>query len=373
MTPVFRELRPDEQAACLDLWAQVFTPSRDYFERYFQDALWQPRYTRVCEVDGRLAAAVQLVRRPVRLANGHTLWMAGVANVATLPDYRGRGYASQLLQDLQRVMDAEDFAFGLLFTGIHDFYGRLGWERLPLPLYEATPTPVDIAGWRFRVAEPDELTHLQRWYAAFYADHPLSVARDDAYWRIWTRWDDPKWRSKFYLAEDSGGAPRGYLALETYHEADEQGNRIVSGIGLAELGCDPTDDEAVRALIGFASQTAHLAGVSLSIFLPEADMQRFIRPLLPDVRWIGQGSAMVRVCNWERVYEALGGGLGEMPRSVAEASHSSATCTGETPVPQAVALALLLGLPAPDGAPVSPELRARYPLRPACYSPVDSF
>ncbi|GIV07377.1 MAG: hypothetical protein KatS3mg017_0579 [Fimbriimonadales bacterium] len=27
MTPVFRDLRPDEQAECLDLWAQVFSPS----------------------------------------------------------------------------------------------------------------------------------------------------------------------------------------------------------------------------------------------------------------------------------------------------------------------------------------------------------
>jgi predicted acetyltransferase len=141
MTPQFRALRPQEQAECLDLWAQVFSPSHDYFERYFRDPLWQPDYTRVCVLEGRLVAAMQVVRRPVRLANGATLWMAGIANVATLPDYRGRGYASQLLRDLHTVMDAEDFAFGLLFTGIHDFYARLGWERLPLPLYQATPAP----------------------------------------------------------------------------------------------------------------------------------------------------------------------------------------------------------------------------------------
>jgi hypothetical protein len=231
--------------------------------------------------------------------------MAGIANVATLPDYRGHGFASQLLRDLHAVMDAEDFAFGLLFTGIHDFYARLGWERLPLPLYQATPAPVDLGGWRFRVAEPDDLPRLQRWYDAFYADHPLTVARDDAYWRIWTRWDDPTWRAKFYLAEDPAGVPRGYLALETYHGRDEQGNRIVEGVGLAELGADPADAEAVRMLIGFASQTAHMAGARLDIFLPEADIQRWVRPLLSEVRWVGQGSAMVRVCCWQTVYDAL--------------------------------------------------------------------
>ena len=67
MSPQFRALRPDEQAECLDLWARVFSPSHDYFERYFRDPHWQPDYTRVCVVDGRLVAAVQVVRRPVRL------------------------------------------------------------------------------------------------------------------------------------------------------------------------------------------------------------------------------------------------------------------------------------------------------------------
>jgi GNAT superfamily N-acetyltransferase len=355
-----RALRYEEQEACLSLWTRVFSPGNDYFERYFRDPLWKPDYTRVYEVDGLLVAAMQLVRRPVRLANGKTLWMAGIANVATLPDYRGHGFASQLMRDLHAVMDAEDFAFGLLFTGIHEFYARLGWERLPLPLYQATPAPVDLSGWRFRVAEPNDLPRLQRWYDAFYADHPLTVARDDAYWRLWTRWDDPTWRAKFYLAEDPAGVPRGYLALETHYGTDEQGNRVVEGIDLAELGADPTDAEAVRMLVGFASQTAHMAGAELQIYLPEADIQRWVRPLLPDVRWVGQGSAMARICRWQTIYDALEALGAPAPESL-------------TQVGQAGALALLMGLPDPPQVSIPADWRALSPLRPACYSPVDSF
>ncbi len=360
MNPVFRALHPEEQAECLDLWARVFSPSHDYFERYFRDPLWQPHYTRVCEVGDRLVAAMQMVRRPVRLRNGQTLWMAGIANVATLPEYRGRGFASHLLQDLHAVMDAEEFAFGLLFTGIHDFYGRHGWERLPLPLYEATPALTDLAGWRFRVAEPDDLPFIQRWYEAFYSDHPLSAQRDDAYWRIWTRWDDPKWRSKFYLAEDSSGTARGYVALETHYATDSQGNRVVRAISLAELGSASGDTDTRRALIGFASQTAHMAGASLEIYLPETDIQQLVRPMLPDVQWLGQGSAMVRVCCWESLYDAL------EPLSTPAPENLAA-------LGQAGALALLFGLPAPESVTIPPHLRERYPTRPACYSPVDSF
>ncbi|GIV07378.1 MAG: hypothetical protein KatS3mg017_0580 [Fimbriimonadales bacterium] len=175
----------------------------------------------------------------------------------------------------------------------------------------------------------------------FYADHPLSVLRDDAYWRVWTRWDDPQWRRKFYLAEDNRGAPRGYLALETHSGTDQQGNRVVQEVSLAEMGCEPDDSEAARMLIGFASQMAHMAGAKLLLFLPESDIERFVRPLLPEVRWIGNGSAMVRVCNG-----------------------------GSEP---AVVLALTFGLPTPESASIPFELRERYPVRPACYSLVDSF
>ena len=355
-----RAIRPEEQEACLNLWERVFAPGGAYFERYFRDSLWKPEYTRVYEVDGQLAAAVQMVRRPVRLANGKTLWMAGIANVATLPDYRGHGFASQLLRDLHAVMDVEDFAFGLLFTGIHDFYARLGWERLPLPLYRATPAPMDLGGWRFRAATHDDLPRLQRWYDAFYADHPLTVVRDDAYWRIWTRWDDPTWRAKFYLAEDPTGVPRGYLALETYYGTDAQGNRVVEGVGLAELGTDPTDAEAVRMLVGFASQTAHMANAELQIHLPESDVQRRVRPLLSEVRWVGPGGAMVRVCCWQTGYDALESLGAPAPEGLAQ-------------VGQAGALALLLGLPDPPQVNLPADWRTRYPNRLACYSPVDSF
>ncbi|MCS7273670.1 MAG: GNAT family N-acetyltransferase [Fimbriimonadales bacterium] len=360
MTPIFRALRPKEQQACIELWARVFTPGSDFFSRYFADPWWQPHYTRVCEVDGQLVAAVQIVRRPIRLRAGYTLWMAGIANVATLPAYRGQGFASRLMQEAQAVMDSEDFAFGLLFTGIRDFYARLGWETLPLPLYEGEPVAGDLGNWRFRVAREEDLPHLQRWYEALYADRPLSVVRNDAYWRVWTRWEDAEWRHKFYLAEDPQGTLRGYVVLETRYESDEQGNRTLQAVSVAELAAAPEDIEAQRMLVGYASQTAHMAGVPLEIYLPEADVERLVRPLLARVEWMGQGGAMVRVCNWQIIREAFEALDAPAPENLSALG-------------QANALALLLGLPLPDSNSLASELRQRYPIRPACYSPVDSF
>jgi hypothetical protein len=103
-----------------------------------------------------------------------------------------------------------------------------------------------------------------------------------------------------------------------------------------------------------------MAGAYLDIFLPEADIERWVRPLLSDVRWVGQGSAMVRVCCWQTVYDALESLRAPAPENLAQ-------------VGQAGALALLLGLPDPSQVTIPAEWRTRYPVRPACYSPVDSF
>lgn len=356
MTPQFRALEPHEQPACLQLWTQVFSPGADYFVRYFEEPLWKPEYTRVCEVDGRLVSAVQIVRRAVRL-NGQAVPMAGIANVATLPEYRGRGFSTQLMRDAQRVMDAEDFLFGLLFTGIHDFYARLGWERVPFPLWSATPQPLALDGWRFRTAEPDDLPRVQVWYAQSYADHPLSVVRDDAYWRIWTRWDDPNWRRAFYIAEDSLTA-RGYVVLETHHRTLPDGTRRVSTISVQEVGAAPNDTEAFQKLIGFAIQMAVSAEAeAIRFFLPRSDVERWVRPFLPDVAPQPMGSAMVRVGVPERLWEAFEP-FGAQARTAAQK------------LPPALALAWLFGLELPE---IPDELYTLLPPRPACYSPVDSF
>ncbi|MDM7460991.1 MAG: hypothetical protein P3X24_004990, partial [bacterium] len=141
---------------------------------------------------------------------------------------------------------------------------------------------------------------------------------------------------------------------------DSHGNRVVSAISLVELGSASDDADTLHALVRFASQTAYQTGASLEIYLPEPDLQRFAHPQLPQVQWLGQGSAMVRVCRWETLHDAL--------------EHLSAPAPENLAVlGQARALALLFGLPTPEALMIPPPLRERYPTQPACYSPVDSF
>ncbi len=361
MTPRFRTLRLNEQEECLQLWTRIFTPGEDYFVRYFLDPLWKPDYTRVCELDGRLIATVQIVRRAVRL-NGHTVWMAGIANVATLPDYRGRGLASQLMRDAHTVIDSEDFTFALLFTGIHDFYARLGWEPLTVQVPVAPPGPAALNDrWRFRAAEPHDLPLVQRWHERTYADHPFTVVRDETYWRVWLRWDDPNWRRGFYIAEYDG-EPRGYLGIETHHCQLDDGSTRVEALSLIEMGMEQADDESVDALVGFVNAVALQAGADYVRWcVPVRDSERWLQPRLDRLVRMPVRLPMVRIGKHERLRDAFER-LGAPPPAELESLSG------------AQALRLLFGLYDDSDLPDLPRtLTTRYPPRPAIYLPTDSF
>lgn len=125
-----REIREAELEECLALWCTVFhNDTSEYFERYFYgDAAFEPKYTRVAVLDGRIVSAVHIVKRLVACGEC-TFTMGGIANVATLPEARGRGLASECLRQAIEVMRADAMDFSTLGTGIPGFYSRFGWER----------------------------------------------------------------------------------------------------------------------------------------------------------------------------------------------------------------------------------------------------
>ena len=53
--------------------------------------------------------------------------MGGIANVATLPEFRGKGYSTACLKQTIAVMEGDAMDFSLLFTGINGYYERQGY------------------------------------------------------------------------------------------------------------------------------------------------------------------------------------------------------------------------------------------------------
>ena len=82
---------------------------------------------RVLERDGRIVshAAIFPCRFVLRKAR---LKMAVIVLVATSVEHRRCGYAARLMLDLRRTLHDETYDLGILWTGIADFYRKLGWQ-----------------------------------------------------------------------------------------------------------------------------------------------------------------------------------------------------------------------------------------------------
>lgn len=356
----YRAIQVGEEPACIDLWKSVFRASQDYFPRYFADPHWKPDYTRVCAVEGQLVAAVQIVRRWVHV-HGEMLPMAGIANVATLPEHRGKGHSTRLLKEANAVMDTEDFLFGLLFTGIQDFYARLGWSSMPGSEWIAPPSSCELPEWIFREAQEEDIPRLAYFHSLFSARLNGTVHRDQDYWREWVLMGRPEWRQGFYLVEREGEI-RGYLRIKQYPKRDEQGQEFgVEEVALSEVGVDPSDSDALQAIIGFAIDGAYRVNADrCAIDLPNQGFESLIHSVSPQALPQTDEGAMVRLCSYERLLNAL------------ERVAPDPVPVELIPADSAKALRLLLGGCEPNDDYPEP-LPKFFPPRPMHYWNVDGF
>lgn len=357
----FNNLQPGDETECIELWTSVFGASRGYFERYlWSDKNWKPIYTRLCKVDGKIVSAVQIVRRTIRV-RGQKVSIAGIANVATHPQHRGQGYSTRLMEEAQSVIDEEDFVFGLLFTGIHDFYRRLGWHAMPDGEWIAGTAPGDLSGWSFRESEEADLQLVMRWYEEFNTHHSGSVVRDEDYWHGWRRWNDPGWRSGTYIVERDG-QPSGYVWIAQHNQRDDSGQVAgVKSVEAREMGCALSDKETLCATLRFTADTAYrLNAGHVEISLPERGYRQILKEILPDAAYHTGGGAMVRVGNRNRLIDAF--------RLIHPEIQQE-----QVPEHPETALRLLLGNyeELPEG--VDPEIGSYFPPSPVIYWEGDGF
>ena len=94
------------------------------------------------EEDGTLVSHIQVVEKRLRTAAGPQS-TAGIANVATHPSHRGRGYATRLLEKAMRDYAAKGFPLTALVTdfasGPQRIYRRLGYVDVCVDTYAVAP------------------------------------------------------------------------------------------------------------------------------------------------------------------------------------------------------------------------------------------
>lgn len=269
-----RSLREGEGNAILDLWDVGFDDtSRAYFERYLTDPSWRWEDTVVCEVEGRLVSAVHAVRRRVRSLVGE-LGLAGIANVATHPDFRGKGYNTACFHELLTRLEADPtLDFCLLGTDIFSYYARFGFERWEFAGREGTPVGAVRSsedGLQVRAATPADLDAMRSLYEHYNHQRPFTLVRPEAYWEEWMHLDF----GQVLLATDDQGTPLGYALHRVEDEV----------LLIEELAAQGEEHRVLEALLVEATRRARTHGVTrLRLLAPLDDtLQEVTNTLLVD-------------------------------------------------------------------------------------------
>ncbi len=313
MTVEYRALKESERTECLDLWYTVWpSDNRGYFERYFYgDIEWLPYYTQVAVENDRLVSAVHICKRTVPCGD-LLLTMGGIANVATLPDYRGKGYNTGCLKNAIGVMEADAMDFSLLFTGIHDYYGRLGYSKISRRSYHGaikqafSPPEHDVI---VRPVEAGDLPAIREIYTEYNRSRPITVQRSDAYWRDWLKITPEKIPDHFYAALGNDSRVLGYARCGTFKSAVPYGPEE-AGVRLTEFGVSDTQKNAqatTHALMEYVAKRFLETGsknIRLDI-APEPDVLNALKNVVDEVEVSPSNSGMVRLLHRENLSRGI--------------------------------------------------------------------
>jgi predicted N-acetyltransferase YhbS len=246
-----RRATAEDVEPILDLLAHYDVP-RSYFEPfYLNDPTYRPEHSWVVEQDGRLVAHLRAYDRRIR-AGGTELRVAGIGNVITAPDQRGRGHAGQLLRAMLQELPAVGFAYSLRRAHQPVLYERHGWAPIDQELVRATLPPADVRS--IVLFSDDDLPDVMRLYDETNAQRSGTTVRSPEYWRAQLEWlrED---RDGFLLSRTGDGVLAGYVR-----------SRVgPAGVEILELGLRVGEVETGRALL---SAAAARSGGRLQAFLP---------------------------------------------------------------------------------------------------------
>ncbi len=232
----------DHEAVYQTLLHVFHGPDRETFLGALSDPAYKPDQRLLVKVDGRVASHVHLTEREIRYG-GVVIPMNGVVWTGTLPEYRGLGFAQNLMRLADERARATGAVIQALTTGMPQFYRSLGWgvcgrQTFAQTLSRNLPQAVDGVvegkggGWHVRPWRQVELGDLMDLYDAQFRTTTGTVARSEEYWRwlIGRRYAHVIW------VACQGEAVRGYAFVKDHR--------------ILEIATDPAHPQALRALLG---------------------------------------------------------------------------------------------------------------------------
>ncbi len=123
-------MTPELDAAIRECLCACFPADKEFFSGARAWHGSPPAYSLVGRAEGRVAGHVGIIVRDIRVA-GRTVRIAGIQNMAVLPDWRKSGLGSALITGAMDQAARRGIPFGVLFCipELERYYARYGWTR----------------------------------------------------------------------------------------------------------------------------------------------------------------------------------------------------------------------------------------------------
>ena len=140
-----------------DLWREAFGDSGEFLEAFFETA-YSPERCRCATEDGKVAAAVYWFDCSVRGRK-----VAYIYALATHMEYRGRGIAHRLMDEVHRALAQQGYEGVVLVpgaAGLYDFYETMGYTGCsPMIEFVCTGAAEEV---QLRKVTPEEYAQQRR-------------------------------------------------------------------------------------------------------------------------------------------------------------------------------------------------------------------
>jgi predicted N-acetyltransferase YhbS len=261
MPPELRAVRRNELPEVFALLRDAFPEAnpRVFREQTLHDPSFRLRHGRVAIVGGRIAGYVRIFARTM-LLDGAPTAAGGIGSVATHPEQRSAGLATDLLHDAITMMECEGMRVSFLFTGIPGFYERLGYRVVRQP--EITADRRELAALprtaaRVRRIRATDTPALLRLHRASIAGATGAVVRTPAAWRAATRWLG---ESASVVALDGRGRALAYVRSR----CGGHGHQVI------DAASTPGAEDALRAALAAVARHRCACGGPIHAWLPAA-------------------------------------------------------------------------------------------------------
>ena len=232
----------DHEAVYQTLLHVFHGPDRESFLGALSDPVYRPDQRLLAKVDGRIVSHVHLTERQLRYGSV-SIPVNGVIWVGTLPEFRGMGFAQNLMRLASQRARDNGVVLQVLTTGMPQFYRPLGWgvcgrqtfaQTMSRNLPQVSDGMIEGRGafWHVRPWRQVELGDLMALYELQYAHTTGTIVRSEEYWR----WMIGRKYAHVIWVACQGETVRGYAFIKDHK--------------VLEIAFDPAYPQALRALLG---------------------------------------------------------------------------------------------------------------------------